>query len=344
LASNEEWIVNVWKNLLGSNPKNKIAQLKADYKIDFESKDPNNPVDPSNEDQEKFKQNLSLLDNIALNVGKRVGDIDPNVLKQMSDLLPLVIKLKRGEAIAPQLTPLEQRGLKKVSGQDNRCWLRSSWAAAVDALPQEQFTARVLELARSMRDHEIFNREDLFGKLDLNLVEVDQIYLQIQKDVGNGLSTPDHYDDNFSKLKKSERLDSTPPGPMDLTIEDKMILERKQRALMIAVVDKADKLLKNTDVEDTLQELKNGMNLQAEQEFGALFLNALGLPVIIHSTSTSVPGDQSPPVPDVRLPENFNVVEHGHPDTWPTIFHKGGALGGHYDFYQKHIKTERAAI
>jgi hypothetical protein len=344
LASNDEWIVNVWRNLLDPNPEDsnlesrlkniesRIKKLKDDYGRHFEfnhaKPDHNSSAEYVLNYQQNarlYEQNVGSLDNIARSIKRR--EIRSEGLKQMRDLLPLIIEIEGGGVIASQLTPLKDRGEpKEISGQDDRCWLRSSWAAAVDALPEKQFIARVLELARSMREQEIFADGEPFGGLGLNFVDVAQIYLAIDADSENGLSTVGKHDDNVRPLKRSERLDSTPPGPMPLTDEDKMILERKQRALMIALVD-ADESVKTGDVKTRLDALKNGKNEQAEQQFIISFMQALDLPVIIHSTS--VAGT------DIRLPKNFNVAEHGHPDTWPTIYHTGGSEHGHYQFYPK---------
>lgn len=103
-------------------------------------------------------------------------------------------------------------------------------------------------------------------------------------------------------------------------------LENKQVNLMIGIAKKQAKAW-SSDARATLQALEAKREVQAEGDFGAAFLNALSLPVVIRNGN----GD----APDIYLPENFSVDQQGHPDTWPTLRYDGTGNTGHWQFYQK---------
>lgn len=118
------------------------------------------------------------------------------------------------------------------------------------------------------------------------------------------------------------RIDSSPI--LGNIWSDKFLVD-KQKELLIAIV-KSDPALLTKDVRNTIKKIEQGGNPQAEGEFAHAFLTALGLPVIIHSRDAAVP--------DLYLPSRFNANEHGHPDTWPTLYHHGDDKSGHWQFYK----------
>lgn len=288
-ASNEEWIVNVWRDLLGSDPE-AMAKLKADYKRNFEFHYPKPDYGSSAEHVQKYNENLRSLDTIAKYVNEQGGE--SGVLKQMSDLLPVILTIEGGNVINGQLTPLGQRTIQmqNVYGVDNRCWLRSSWGAAVSTLSRDEFINKVGSASK------VLSQDPLRNNKSLGSSEIGQIYDQIKESPFDGM-------------------------------RNNPALQGKQLALMLAIIGEDSVAWTNRDVANTLQLLRMGEEVQAEQDFIISFLRALDLPVIIHSNSTSVP--------DIRLPKSFDLAKYGHPDTWPTIWHSGGANFGHYQFYPK---------
>lgn len=124
-----------------------------------------------------------------------------------------------------------------------------------------------------------------------------------------------------------EIYDQIKKTPQDGATENPA-LEKKQRNVMIAIArDQASGW--SESARDTLRALEAGHDRQAEGDFGAAFLNALNLPVIIRNGN----GD----IPDIYLPGDFSVDQHAHPDTWPTLRYDGNGSGGHWQFYLKPV-------
>lgn len=307
-ASNDEWIVNVWRNLLGSNPEGSMANIKGGYQRNFGFHYPEPKDDSSaeyeqtySENSQTYFKNLDSLDEIVRHAGNKLDDIPSAVLKQMRDLLPVILEIEGGHAINAQLTPLEERkkDIQDVSPNQFRCWLRSSWGAAVSTLSRDEFINKVDAASEVLRQDPLRNHKGLSRS------EIGQIYDQIQENPFNGI------------LNNPE-------------------LENKQLDLMLAIVSQDSALLGRADVNETFQKLRQSKPAQAEQDFIISFMQALDLPVIIHSESTSVP--------DIRLPRGFDSGKYGHPDTWPTIWHSGTEEEGHYEFYSKPWVIERLEI
>lgn len=294
-VSDNQWISNLWGQVLneGGNPtqqlaEQQLAQLKVDYQEAFQVDYPEGGPAFSDEQVETYLKNLESLNEIALFAGQDIKNISASTLEKMKDLMPTLLKIRRGALLQGQLAPLDTRVLQNVSDNQNRCWLRSSWGAAVNALSKEEFKNRVGKVAQTL-DGEL-------GARNLNLNEIGQIYDQIKANPFNGSRA----------------------NP---------ILENKQRALMIRLMDRAGASWKKGNALETLNRLKKGENPQAEGDFGVLFFQALGLPVIIHNGAGTIP--------DVYLPENYKTDQHGHPDTWPTLRYDGTGLAGHWQFYRK---------
>lgn len=289
-VSDNQWISNLWGQVLneGRNPAQQLARLKVEYQQAFQVEYPEGGPAFSDEQVRTYYKNLESLNEIALFAGQDIKNISASTLEKMKDLMPTLLKIRRGALLQGQLAPLNTRSLQDVSGDSARCWLRSSWGAAVNALSKNEFTERVGLVAQSL-DGEL-------GARNLNLNEIGQIYDQIKANPFNGSRA----------------------NP---------ILENKQRALMIRLMDRAGASWKKGNALETLNRLKKGENPQAEGDFGVLFFQALGLPVIIHNGADTIP--------DVYLPENYKTDQHGHPDTWPTLRYDGTGLAGHWQFYRK---------
>lgn len=162
------------------------------------------------------------------------------------------MKTSEGSRLIGNLLDIGNRKPQNVSGDKNRCWVRSAWGTAVDSLSSVQFNARVRFLAESLKDHELLKNNGL------TIAEIDKIYNQIKENPFYGMQ-------NVNEA-----------------------LENKQRALMMAVVDTTKSLVSN-DTRETLAALIAGDNEQAEQDFGVLFLNALDLPVVLDRDQNSAP-------------------------------------------------------
>ncbi|WP_334118215.1 hypothetical protein [Limnobacter sp.] len=252
LFSNQ-WISSLWGRVLneGSNPDQQLARLKAEYQEAFQVDLPEGGGLAFSDQQTKaYFKNLESLNEIAVFAGRNVKDIPGPTMEKMKDLTPILLNIKRGAVLQSQLAPLGTRTLQNVSGDKARCWLRSSWGAAVNALSKDEFTKRVGLVAQSMNDE--------LGTRNLTSNEIGQIYDQIKADPLNGLQT-------------------------------KPILEYKQRALMISLMGRADGSWKKGSTLETLNQLKDGENPQTEGDFGVLFLKALDLPVIIHNGTDAIP-------------------------------------------------------
>jgi hypothetical protein len=290
VVSSNQWIFNLWGRVFneGSNPKRQLARLKAEYQEAFQVNYPEGSPAFSDQQIKAYFKDLEALNEIEVYANRDVNDIPAPILEKMKELAPTLLNIRRGAALQNQLTPLGARTLQNVSGDKARCWLRSSWGAAVNALPKDEFMARVGLVAQSMNDE--------LGSRNLTSTEIGQIYDQIKADPLNGLQT-------------------------------KPVLEYKQRALMISLMDRADGSWKKGNTLATLNQLKNGENPQTEGDFGVLFFKALELPLIIHNGSDTVP--------DLYLPDNYKVEQHGHPDTWPTLRYDGTGDKGHWQFYEK---------
>ncbi|WP_159572695.1 hypothetical protein [Limnobacter sp. 130] len=292
VASSNQWISNLWGGVLNEgskNPTQQLTKLKTEYLEAFLVNYPEGSSAFSDQQVKAYFKDLESLNEIAVFANRNVNDIPARILEKMKELAPTLLNIRRGAALQNQLTPLGARTLQNVSGDKARCWLRSSWGAAVNALPKDEFMARVGLVAQSMNDE--------LGSRNLTFTEIGQIYDQIKADPLNGLQTkPD--------------------------------LEYKQRALMISLMDRADDgSWKKGNTLATLNQLKKGENPQTEGDFGVLFFKALELPLIIHNGSDTVP--------DLYLPDNYKVEQHGHPDTWPTLRYDGTGDKGHWQFYEK---------
>lgn len=281
VVTGNQWISNLWGHVLaeGYDPAQQLAKLKTEYQKLFIFDFPEGSSAFSDQQLKSYFENLEAFNEIAVFAGRDVENIPASTLDKMKDLAPTLLRIRNGEALKSQLSPLDTRELQNVSGDNARCWLRSSWGAAVNALSKDEFTKRV----------------GLVEQNDLTPGEIDQIYDQIKTDPSRGLQT----------------------SP----------LESKQRDLLISLMDHADGGWKKGGTLETLKKLKNGENPHVEGDFGLLFLNALGLPVIVHKGVNAIP--------EVSLPENFNAAQCGHPDTWPTLRYDGTRLSGHWQFYKK---------
>lgn len=281
VASNEQWISDLWGDVLIERPGSNfpLARLKSDYLEFFAA-------------NSEAGKNLESLDEIAVFAGKNLREIPYSAFEKMRQFTPALIKIRRGGVLQSQLAPLQSRTLQDVSGNLNRCWLRASWGAAVNALSKEDFVRRVVGVAASMKTE--------LGTLWPSANEIGEIYDQVKRDPANGM-------------------------------QNKASLEYKQRALMIKLMEKAEAGWRQGKTLDTLMKLKNAENPQTEGDFGILLLNALGMPLIIHRGSDAIP--------DVYLPDNFQMSQHGHPDTWPTLRYDGNGESGHWQFYPKPAST-----
>lgn len=289
VVSGDQWISNLWGQVLteGGNPAQQLARLKVEYQQAFVVDYPEGRAFSDQQAEAHFRNIESLID-IAAVAGQDVEKIDVNTLQKMKELAPILLKTRKGEALQGQLTPIKARSLQDVSGDQSRCWLRSSWGAAVHALSKDEFIKQVGRVAQSINNKS--------GDLNLNADEIREIYDQVKADPFNGT-----------------RANSN--------------LESKQRAIMISLMDQADASWKKGNALETLNQLEKGGNPQAEGDFGVLFFKALGLPVIIHNGTDTIP--------DVYLPDNYKTDQHGHPDTWPTLRYDGTGSTGHWQFYMR---------
>lgn len=252
VTSGNQWISSLWGQVFneGSNPAQQLARLKHEYQEAFQVDYPEGATAFSNQQVEAHYQNLRSLTEIAVFSGQDVKNIPTATFEKMKDLTPTLLKIRRGAVLQGQLAPVNTRVIHNVSGDKARCWLRSSWGAAVNALSKDEFLKRVSVVAQSM------NKE--LGMLNLTPNEIGQIYDQIKASPFNGL-------------------------------KESPILENKQRELMISLMDRADGSWKKGNTLRTLNQLKNGENPQTEGDFGVLFLKALGLPVIVHNATDVMP-------------------------------------------------------
>ena len=122
----------------------------------------------SDQQAEAHFRNIESLIDIAAVAGQDVEKIDVNTLQKMKELAPILLKTRKGEALQGQLTPIKASSLQDVSGDQSRCWLRSSWGAAVHALSKDEFIKRVGRVAQSINNKS--------GDLNLN---ADEIYDQV---------------------------------------------------------------------------------------------------------------------------------------------------------------------
>ena len=279
--SNNQWVVAMWGKVLNhaGQPRTKqLHILQKDYERVFLTNYPEGASPPSEVEVKKYHENRSAMAAISAHIASEVKDIPSDIVSKMKELTPLLLDITRGHVLTTELADLNTRVLQNVAPDKNRCWLRSAWGVAAQALSKEDFTTRVSQIGS-----------------DLTTSEIQEIY------------------------------DQTTKAPLSGMINNPA-LENKQVNLMIGIAKKQAKAW-SSDARATLQALEAKREVQAEGDFGAAFLNALSLPVVIRNGN----GD----APDIYLPENFSVDQQGHPDTWPTLRYDGTGNTGHWQFYQK---------
>ena len=92
---------------------------------------------------------------ISAHIASEVKDIPSDIVSKMKELTPLLLDITRGHVLTTELADLNTRVLQNVAPDKNRCWLRSAWGGAAQALSKEDFTTRVSQIGSDLTTSEI---------------------------------------------------------------------------------------------------------------------------------------------------------------------------------------------